>query len=149
MKIHEYQAKELFKKYGINVPLSVLCEKREDIETALKTVSLPCVIKAQVHSGARGKAGGVKLAKTYDEAVRIANDILGMELNSSQTGVKKVNKILIEQAVDIYKELYLSFTFDRANECVAMIISSEGGMDIEEVAQNMPDKIHKLLIKED
>ena len=149
MKIHEYQAKELFKKYGIKVPKSVLCEKREDIETVMKTVSLPCVIKAQVHSGARGKAGGVKLARTYDEAVRIANDILGMELKSTQAGIKKVNKILIEEAVDIYKELYLSFTFDRTNECVAMILSTEGGMDIEEVARTCPEKIYTLLIKDE
>ena len=149
MKIHEYQAKELFKKYGIKVPRSVLCEKREDIETVMKTVSLPCVIKAQVHSGARGKAGGVKLARTYDEAVRVANDILGMELKSTQAGIKKVNKILIEEAVDIYKELYLSFTFDRTNECIAMILSTEGGMDIEEVAKVSPEKIHTLLIKDD
>lgn len=149
MKIHEYQAKELFRKYGIKVPKSVLCEQKEDIETVLRTVSLPCVIKAQVHSGARGKAGGVKLARTYDEAVRLSHDILGMELKSSQAGTKKVNKILIEEAVDIYKELYLSFAFDRANECIAMILSTEGGMDIEEVAKVSPDKIHTLLIKDD
>ena len=79
MKIHEYQAKELFKKYGIKVPKSVLCEKREDIETVLRTVSLPCVVKAQVHSGARGKAGGVKLAKTYDEAVQNGLDKIGLK----------------------------------------------------------------------
>ena len=142
MKIHEYQAKNLFKEYGIKVPFSLLCEKREDIENIIKEVSLPCVIKAQVHSGARGKAGGVKLAKTYDEAVVIANNILGMELKSTQAGLKKVNKILIEQGIDIDKELYLSLTFDRKNECITFIISSEGGMDIEEVAKSMPDKIY-------
>lgn len=148
MKIHEYQAKELFRQYGIETPFSVLCEKREDIESIVKQVSLPCVIKAQVHSGARGKAGGVKLAKDYNSAVEIANNILGMELKSNQAGVKKVNKILIEQGVDIDKELYLSLTFDRANECIALIISSAGGMDIEEIAKNSPEKIHTQLIKE-
>lgn len=148
MKIHEYQAKELFKQYGIKVPYSVLCERREDIENILKSMSLTCVIKAQVHSGARGKAGGVKFAKDYSSAVEIANNILGMELKSSQAGVKKVNKVLIEQAVDIEKELYLSLAFDRANEGIALIISSEGGMDIEETAKNSPEKIYTKLINE-
>ncbi len=148
MKIHEYQAKELFKQYGVKVPDSVLCEKRENIEAAVKRMTMPCVIKAQVHSGARGKAGGVKIAKDYKNAVEIANSILGMELKSSQAGVKKVNKILIEQCIDIDKELYLSLTFDRANECIAFIISLEGGMDIEETAKTAPDKINTQLIKE-
>ncbi len=149
MKIHEYQAKELFKNYGVSVPFSVVCERKEDIETVIKTVGVPCAIKAQVHAGARGKAGGVKLAKTYDEAVKYANSILGMELKSTQAGRKKVNKILIEQAVDIQKELYVSITFDRTNECLALMVSSQGGMDIEEVAKNSPNKIHTLLIKDD
>ncbi len=148
MKIHEYQAKALFNKYGILIPKSILCEEHKDIENILKSFSLPCVIKAQVHSGARGKAGGVKLAKTYDEAFNYANSILGMELKSSQAGIKKVNKILIEQGVEIDKELYLSLTFDRENECITLIVSTEGGMDIEEVAKTTPEKIHTELIKE-
>lgn len=148
MKIHEYQAKELFKLYGVKVPSSVLCEKREDIESILREISFPCVIKAQVHSGARGKAGGVKLAKDYNSAVEIANNILGMELKSTQAGTKKVRKILIEQGIDIDKEIYLSLTFDRANECIALIVSTEGGMDIEAVAKEAPEKIHTELIKE-
>ncbi len=148
MKIHEYQAKELFKQYGINVPKSVLCEKKEDIENLLNTMSIPCVVKAQVYSGARGKAGGVKIAKDYHSAVKVANEILGMELNCSQAGVKRVNKILIEECIDIDKELYLSLTFDRDNECVALILSSFGGMDIEEIAQKSPEKIETLLIKD-
>lgn len=148
MKIHEYQAKELFKQYGINIPKSILCEKREDIEKVISEISIPCVIKAQVHSGARGKAGGVKLAYNYEQAADIANLILGMELKSSQAGIKKVNKILIEEAIEIDKELYLSLTFDRANECITFIISSQGGMDIEEIAKNSPDKIYTILIKD-
>lgn len=148
MKIHEYQAKELFKLYGVKVPSSVLCEKREDIESILREISFPCVIKAQVHSGARGKAGGVKIAKDYNSAVEIANNILGMELKSTQAGTKKVRKILIEQGIDIDKEIYLSLTFDRANECIALIVSTEGGMDIEAVAKEAPEKIHTKLIKE-
>ena len=142
MKIHEYQAKELFKQYGIKVPYSLLCENKEEIEEKIKNIGTPCVIKAQVYSGARGKAGGVKVAKDFENAKKYANEILGMELKSSQAGVKKVNKILIEQAVDIDKELYLSLTFDRENGCVAFIISSEGGMEIEEVAKSTPDKIY-------
>ena len=149
MKIHEYQAKELFKNYGISVPDSILCQNHKDIENILKMFSLPCVIKAQVHSGARGKAGGVKLAKTYDDALKYANSILGMELKSSQAGTKKVNKILIEQAVDIEKELYLSLTFDRTNECIALIISTAGGIEIEEVAKNNPNEIHTQLINKE
>ncbi len=149
MKIHEYQAKELFKQYGIKVPNSKLCERREDIETILKTMKMPCVIKAQVHSGARGKAGGVKLAANYEEAVKVADSILGMELKSKQAGLKKVNKILIEEGIDIEKELYLSLTFDRANESIAMIVSTQGGMDIEEVAKNSPEKIYTQQIGND
>lgn len=141
MKIHEYQAKQIFKDYGIFVPESVLCENKECIEGIVNDFSIPCVIKAQVHSGARGKAGGVKVAKSKNEAVKFSNEILGMELKSSQAGNKTVNKILIEQAVDIDKELYLSLTFDRASECVALILSTEGGMDIEEVAKVNPDLI--------
>ncbi len=141
MKIHEYQAKGIFKEYGIKVPRSVLCEKREDIKTIMESFTLPCVIKAQVHSGARGKAGGVKVAKTKDEAIQFANQILGMELKSSQAGNKKVYKIIIEEAVDIDKELYLSLTFDRANESISLIMSPQGGMDIEEVAQHNPSAI--------
>ncbi len=148
MKIHEYQAKELFKQYGIKVPASILCEKKEDIEETIKNFMFPCVIKAQVHSGARGKAGGVKIAKNYQDAVKTANEILGMELTSKQAGTKKVNKILIEKAVDIDKELYLSLTFDRANEAIALIISNQGGMDIEETAKTSPDKICTQLIKD-
>lgn len=142
MKIHEYQAKQLFKGYGIEVPHSVLCERREDIEGFISQMTLPCVIKAQVHSGARGKAGGVKLAQTQEEAIKVANEIFGMELVSSQAGSKTVHKILIERAVDIDKELYLSLTFDRANGCIALILSPCGGMDIEEIAKTQPDKIY-------
>lgn len=148
MKIHEYQAKQLFKEYGINVPFSILCETKEEIKNTIEKIGVPCVIKAQVHSGARGKAGGVKLVRDYESAIETANGILGMELVSKQAGVKKVNKILIEQCVDIEKELYLSLTFDRANEAISMIISTEGGMDIEEVANTIPEKIHTQVINE-
>ena len=141
MKIHEYQAKKLFKDYGVNVPPSCLCTNRDDIENCIRKIGVPCVIKAQVHSGARGKSGGVKLAKTFEEALQTANQILGMKLVSPQAGEKTVNKILVEQAVNIKKELYLSLVFDRSNECISYILSSEGGMEIEELAKNSPEKI--------
>ena len=134
MKIHEYQAKQIFKQYGINVPNSVLCEKHEDIEKCVQSIGIPCVIKAQVYSGARGKSGGVKIAQNKENALKYASEILSMVLISPQAGMKKVNKILIENAVDIQKELYMSFTFDRTNEAVTFIISEQGGMDIEETA---------------
>ncbi len=146
MKIHEYQAKKLFKDYGISVPESVLCEKKEDISSLIKNFKVPCVIKAQVHSGARGKAGGVKIASDLHSAINIAENILGMELISKQAGAKKVNKILIEEAVDINKELYLSLTFDRKNEKIVLILSNEGGMDIEETANKSPEKIYTQIL---
>ncbi len=146
MKIHEYQAKEIFKQYGINVPNSILCEKLEDIEKCVQSIGTPCVIKAQVYSGARGKSGGVKIAQNKENALKYASEILSMVLVSPQAGMKKVNKILIENAVDIQKELYMSFTFDRTNEAVTFIISEQGGMDIEETAVKNPEKIFKQVI---
>ena len=146
MKIHEYQAKKLFRDYGIDVPNSVLCETKEEIGQAIQKIGVPCVIKAQVHSGARGKSGGVKVAKTLDEAKNYAQQILGMTLISPQAGAKVVNKILFEQAVNIEKELYLSLVFDRTNEGVSYILSTEGGMDIEVVASKTPEKVFSSLI---
>ncbi len=148
MKIHEYQAKQLFKDYGINVPNSVLCEKKEDIDACIEQIGTPCVIKAQVHSGARGKSGGVKIADNYDSAIEAAHKILGMELIFKQAGIKFVNKILIEEEVNIKKEIYLCVTFDRNCEEIVLIISKEGGMDIEEVSQLYPEKIFRVPIKD-
>ena len=143
MKIHEYQAKELFKQYGIKVPFGKICCDKTNIANVVECVGAPLVVKAQVHSGARGKAGGVKLASTNDEAIKTAENILGMTLVSSQAGEKKVNKILVEKAAKIKKEFYLSITFNRAEENVAIIFSTEGGMDIEEVSKVSPEKILK------
>ncbi|MDD3151165.1 MAG: ADP-forming succinate--CoA ligase subunit beta [Candidatus Gastranaerophilales bacterium] len=146
MKIHEYQAKKLFKDYGINIPNSILVENNKEIQDSIDKIGLPCVIKAQVHSGARGKAGGIKLAKTREEAIKYSSEILGIELKSIQTGdeSKKVRKILIEQGVNIDKELYLSMTVDREKESIVVIASTEGGMNIEEVAQNTPELINTV-----
>ena len=146
MKIHEYQAKKLFKDYGIDVPKSVLCENKADIQSCVEEIGVPCVIKAQVHSGARGKSGGVKVAKTFEEALKYADQILGMTLVSSQAGEKVVNKILIEQAVNIEKEIYMSLVFDRSKEGISYILSSQGGMEIEELAKTNPEKIISSLI---
>ncbi len=149
MKIHEYQAKKLFKDYGISVPESVLCDNKPDIQSCIEKIGVPCVIKAQVHSGARGKSGGVKVAKTLEEALKYANQILGMTLVSSQAGEKVVNKILIEQAVNIEKEIYMSLVFDRSKEGISYILASQGGMEIEELAKTNPEKIISSLIGEE
>lgn len=145
MKIHEYQAKELFRQYEIATPQGYLAHSQDEALQIEGKVGLPCVIKAQVHSGARGKAGGIKLARTSEEFKTYSSQILNMELKSVQTGdeAKVVRKILIEQAVDIDKELYLSITVDRANESIVIIASTEGGMDIEKVAEETPEKIIK------
>ncbi len=144
MKIHEYQAKELFREYGILTPRGIMCDEKAKIFDTVNKTPCPIVIKAQVHSGARGKAGGVKIAKDKDSACKIAEEILGMTLVSTQAGSKEVKKILIEEAVNIEKELYLSITFDRSKENIAIIFSTEGGMEIEQVAKNSPEKILKM-----
>ncbi|MEI8377507.1 MAG: ADP-forming succinate--CoA ligase subunit beta [bacterium] len=147
MKIHEYQAKDLFREYKIPVPDGFLAVNFEEAQKIAEKIGYPCVIKAQVHSGARGKAGGIKVAKNQEEFEFHAKNIIGMELKSIQTGddVKIVRKVLIEQGVNIDKELYLAITVNRNTENIVIIASAFGGMDIEEVAENNPDKI----IKED
>jgi succinyl-CoA synthetase beta subunit len=143
VKIHEYQAKELFRKYNIPTPKGELAFTVEEAVKKAEIVGIPCVIKAQVLSGARGKAGGIKVAKNKEEFVEHANKIIGMELKSAQAGgeVKKVRKVLVEQAVNIEKEFYISLTIDRSKECIVIIASPEGGMDIEEVAKTNPERI--------
>lgn len=147
MKIHEYQAKELFKEFNITVPKGFLADSYDMALKNIQQIGFPCVIKAQVHSGARGKAGGIKLARNNDEFGAYFNNILGMELKSIQTGdeSKIVRKIWVEQGVNIDKELYLAITVNRNTEKVVIIASAAGGMDIEEVAEKSPEKI----IKED
>lgn len=145
MKIHEYQAKELFRQYNISTPLGILAFSSQEAQKASEQTGFPCVIKAQVHSGARGKAGGIKIAKDLQELDDFSSQILNMEFKSVQTGseIKKVKKILIEQAVDIDKELYLSITLDRTSESIVIIASKVGGMDIEKTAEEDPQKIVK------
>jgi len=149
MKIHEYQGKEILRQFGVPVPrgypaFSVL----EATEAAQKLGGPVWVVKAQIHAGGRGKGGGVKVAKTLDDVKKLAGEILGMQLKTHQTGPagQKVRRLYIEDGADIKKELYVSLVTDRASQKVAMIASSEGGMDIEEVAHSTPEKIITELI---
>ncbi|MGQ8335970.1 ADP-forming succinate--CoA ligase subunit beta [Sunxiuqinia sp. A32] len=141
MKIHEYQAKEIFKKYGLPVPGDVLCHSVEEVEKVMAKKSGMVVVKAQVLVGGRGKAGGVKLAKSKDEAVKMAKEILGMDIKGYT-----VEKVLIADAVDIQKEFYVGLINDRNSKSVTLMVSAEGGVEIEEVAKNTPELIHKFNI---
>lgn len=149
MNIHEYQAKELLRKFGV-VTLNgqVATTADEAVQAAKNIGGSVWVVKAQIHAGGRGKGGGVKVAKSLDEVKAHASQIIGMKLVTPQTGLegKKVHKVLIEQGCNIEKEYYVAVLVDRACQRVVMMASSEGGMDIEEVAARTPEKIHKVVI---
>ncbi len=149
MKIHEYQGKEVLAKFGVPVPRGIAAfNVQEAIEAAQKLGGPIWVVKAQIHAGGRGKGGGVKVAKSVDEVKARAGEILGMQLKTHQTGPEgqKVRRLYIEEGADIQKEYYLSVVTDRASQKVAFIASSEGGMDIEEVAHKTPEKIVKVFV---
>jgi succinyl-CoA synthetase beta subunit len=149
MKIHEYQAKELFKKYNIPIPEGGVAFKPEEAHGVAENLGrFPVVVKAQIHAGGRGKGGGVKLAGSMDEVGSVAGDIVGMNLVTHQTGPegKKVRKVLVEQGLNIAKELYLSIIPDRETAKVVIMASEAGGMDIEAVAATTPEKIIKVYI---
>ena len=153
MKIHEYQAKEILKKYNIPIQEGYAIGNSADIDSTIKKVQADfnceaVIVKAQIHAGGRGKGGGVKYCPTFEDAQGAANTILGMNLITHQTGPegKMVNKILITEALDIEKEYYFAITFDRSKDSDVFIVSSEGGVDIEEVAENNPDQIIKAWI---
>jgi succinyl-CoA synthetase beta subunit len=149
MKIHEYQAKEVLRKYGVPTPRGFPCfSVDEAVEAAKKLGGKVWVVKAQIHAGGRGKGGGVKVAKSLDEVKQYAGQILGMQLKTHQTGPggQKVRRLLVEEGADIKKELYLGMVVDRTSQRVVLMASSEGGMDIEEVAEKTPDRIHKVVI---
>src|SRR5258706_11627615 len=149
MKIHEYQAKELFRKFGLPTPRGVPAFSVEEaVEAAKKLGGKVWVVKAQIHAGGRGKGGGVKVAKSLDEVRQRASEILGMQLKTHQTGPQgqKVRRLLIEEGADIRKELYVGMVVDRGTQKVALMASSEGGMDIEEVAARTPEKIERVFI---
>jgi succinyl-CoA synthetase beta subunit len=144
VNVHEYQAKELLRSYGVPVPPGRLATSPADAESAARGLDAKVVVvKAQVHAGGRGKAGGIKVAKSAGEAKRLASEILGMTLHSHQTGPegKLVRKVWVEAGCEIERELYLAVVLDRAAEDLAIIASTEGGMEIEEVAARTPDKI--------
>ena len=149
MHIHEYQAKEIFKNFGISVPKSCLVLSSDEVEKACKSLGGErWVVKTQVHSGARGKAGGVKLVGTIEEAKEITNQLIGSRLVTNQTDSQglPVEKILIESPQSIDHEFYLSLLVDRQSNKVVVLASTEGGMDIESVAKNSPEKIIKIEI---
>jgi succinyl-CoA synthetase beta subunit len=149
MKIHEYQAKELFKKYGVPVPQGGAAFKVEEaVAVAKKLAAYPVVVKAQIHAGGRGKGGGVKLAQSAEEVQSVARDIIGMTLVTPQTGPqgRLVNKVLVEKGLNIEKELYLSIIPDRASAQIIVMASEAGGMDIEAVAAKTPERIIKVHI---
>lgn len=145
MKIHEFQAKQLFRRYNIPTDNGILVSmKNTDFELPFNP---PYVIKAQIHSGGRGKAGGVKLAKTIEEAKTIVNEMLGSTIYTKQVpDGKVVNKVLITDATSLDKQIYLSMTLDAARESIVVIYSKEGGTEIEEVAEKNPGAIKKLLV---
>jgi len=149
MKIHEYQAKTILAQYGVPVPKGKVAFTVEEAETAAKEMGGAVVVKAQIHAGGRGKGGGVKVAKTLEDAGRYTRDILGMQLVTHQTGPagQKVQRLLIEEALPIAKEYYLGITLDRGTGKNVFMASSEGGMDIEEVAAHTPEKILKETIE--
>ncbi len=148
MKIHEYQAKQLFKQYDVPVPEGAMAETPNNAIRIAEELGYPCVIKAQVHAGGRGKAGGIKLAKNNEEAREYAGKILGMKLVSAQTGAegKLVRKVLVEQGLAITRELYLAIIVDREAGMPVIIASTEGGMEIEAVAARSPESIYKIHI---
>ncbi|MFB0936343.1 MAG: acetate--CoA ligase family protein, partial [Propionivibrio sp.] len=149
MKIHEYQGKELLRKYGVTVPRGEYCQTVDDaVQAAQRLGGKVWVVKAQIHAGGRGKGGGVKVAKSLDDVRQYASQILGMQLVTHQTGPhgQKVRRLLVEEGADIKKEYYVAALTDRASQKVVMMASSEGGMEIEEVAHATPEKILKAFV---
>lgn len=149
MKIHEYQAKQILERYGIPIPAGIACfSAAEAVTAADKLGGERWVVKAQIYAGGRGKGGGVKLATTQDEVKKLADAMLDHTLVTPQTGPQgqMVRRLYVEQGVDIAHEYYVALVVDRAAQCVSLIASEAGGMDIEQVAAQTPDKLHKLAI---
>ena len=147
MKIHEYQAKQILAKYGVTIPRGKVAFTVDEAVSAAEELGTEiCVVKAQIHAGGRGKGGGVKVSKGLEAVRTNAEQILGMQLVTHQTGPKgqQVKRVLVEEGIDIKKELYVSLLVDRGFQQVVMLASTEGGMDIEQVAANTPEKILKV-----
>src|SRR4030081_2835901 len=152
MNVHEYQGKEILRKYGVATPRGVPCFSVTEADSAARDLGGKVwVVKAQIHAGGRGKGGGVKVAKSLEEVHEYASKILGMTLITHQTGPegRLVKRLLVEEGADIRKELYVGMVVDRASQRVTLMASSEGGMEIEEVAAHAPEKIHKVAIDPD
>ena len=145
MKIHEYQSKKILKEFNVNIPRGEPALSKEGAILIAEEIGYPCVIKAQIHAGGRGKGGGVKIAKSREEAVSIINDLFGKCLVTIQTGPggKIVSRLLIEEAVDISRELYVGIVIDRELALPVMMVSTEGGIEIEKIAAETPEKIVK------
>ncbi len=149
MKIHEYQGKEILRRFGVRTPRGIPAfSVDEAVKAAQELGGKVWVVKAQIHAGGRGKGGGVKVAKSIEDVRTLAGQILGMQLITHQTGPEgqKVRRLLIEEGADIRQELYLGMVVDRVSQKVTLMASSEGGMDIEEVAAHTPEKIHKVVV---
>ena len=148
MKIHEYQAKEILKGFGVPVPNGAVARTPEEVETIAQDLGGTVVVKAQIHAGGRGKGGGIKLAANPAEAKQAATEIIGMDLVTPQTGPggQKVKSVWVEDATDIDRELYLGIVLDRAQSRLVVMASQAGGMDIEEVAATTPEKILKEIV---
>lgn len=149
MDIHEYQAKEVLARYGVNIAPGRLAHSPEEAVSCYHEIGTPvCVVKAQVHSGARGKAGGIRVCSSKEEISKATSELIGQQLVTHQTGAqgKLIEKVYIEEGTDIGRELYLALVLDRASERVTIVTSSQGGMSIEEVAADNPDSIHKTSI---
>jgi len=143
MNIHEYQAKEILARFGVPVPRGRVATTPEEAYAAAKELGFPCVVKAQIHAGGRGKGGGVKLARKAEDARELARKMIGMNLVTLQTGPegKQVKRVLVEQGCDIKSELYLGVALDTALSCPSVVACAEGGVEIEEVAKRSPEKI--------
>src|SRR5580698_4290276 len=149
MNIHEHQGKEILRKFGVATPRGVACFSVPEADAAARELGGNVwVVKAQIHAGGRGKGGGVKVAKSLEEVHRHASSILGMTLVTHQTAAsgRLVRRLLVEEGADIAKELYVGMVVDRVTQRVTLMASSEGGMEIEEVAAHTPEKIHKVAI---
>jgi succinyl-CoA synthetase beta subunit len=145
MKIHEYQAKQILKQYGVAIPRGEVAETAEKAQEIARNLGGPVVLKAQIHAGGRGKGGGIKVAKSPDEALSLGRQMIGMILVTHQTGPqgRKVKRLLVEEALGVARELYVGIVIDRARECPVVMASTEGGMEIEKVAAEHPELIFK------
>jgi succinyl-CoA synthetase beta subunit len=145
VKIHEYQAKQILKQYGVQIPRGEVAETPAQVREIAAKIGSRVVLKAQIHAGGRGKGGGIKLASTAEEAEELARQMIGMTLVTHQTGPegKKVKRLLVEEALDIAQELYLGIVVDRARESAVIMASTEGGVEIEKVAAEHPELIFK------